>query len=331
MGCNCEQCNKPVQLPPNPFASMFGKSRKGKRAVDASLDGSVNSRGSSSVVSRASQSTAQSAASARFNGKSRVQDISNELIPITGRKPLAFVIHDLLSPRECASLISRSEKAGYDSALIQGPGGRQILRKDIRHCGRCIIDDDELARTVYAKILDAIEGNAELENKVRHAPWVTGAASGDAAASLDSSYSTRESGVSSSTAGDGNGGAANKGPTLHSAGLNERMRFLRYTPGHFFAPHQDLHYTRGPEFGDRQGETSYVTVQLYLNDKFKGGTTRFLSGKRYYDVKPRAGSALIFDHDILHEGSKVVGGIKYSVRTDIMFTSAPVVGRFGDR
>ena len=29
---------------------------------------------------------------------------------------------------------------------------------------------------------------------------------------------------------------------------------------------------------------------------------------------------LLFDHDLLHEGSKVVGGIKYSVRTDVMFT-----------
>ena len=30
---------------------------------------------------------------------------------------------------------------------------------------------------------------------------------------------------------------------------------------------------------------------------------------------------LIFDHDILHVGSKVVGGTKYSVRTDIMFST----------
>jgi hypothetical protein len=109
-------------------------------------------------------------------------------------------------------------------------------------------------------------------------------------------------------------------------GLNERMRFLRYGPGHFFAPHQDLRYVRGPEFGPRAGETSYVTVQLYLNDKFKGGVTRFLSGggrhgKRHYNVTPERGSVLIFDHDLVHEGSIVTEGIKYSVRTDIMFTT----------
>ena len=93
------------------------------------------------------------------------------------------------------------------------------------------------------------------------------------------------------------------------------------------APHQDIQYTRGPEFGSKAGEASYITVQLYLNDKFKGGSTRFLSGSvknpgtRYYDVKPKVGSVLIFDHDILHEGSEVKNGTKYSVRTDIMYTS----------
>ena len=96
----------------------------------------------------------------------------------------------------------------------------------------------------------------------------------------------------------------------------------------YTAPHQDIQYTRGPEFGPKAGEASYVTVQLYLNDRFKGGTTRFLCGSvkkpsksRYYDVKPKVGSVLIFDHDILHEGSEVKNGTKYSVRTDIMYTS----------
>ena len=96
----------------------------------------------------------------------------------------------------------------------------------------------------------------------------------------------------------------------------------------FTAPHQDIQYTRGPEFGPKAGQASYITVQLYLNDKFKGGATRFLCGSvkkpsnsRYYDVKPKVGSVLIFDHDILHEGSEVKNGTKYSVRTDIMYTS----------
>jgi predicted 2-oxoglutarate/Fe(II)-dependent dioxygenase YbiX len=114
--------------------------------------------------------------------------------------------------------------------------------------------------------------------------------------------------------------------TVKAVGLNERMRFLKYESGMFFAPHQDIPYVRGPEFGSRAGETSYVTVQIYLNDKgVKGGSTRFLCGTRYYDVQPKMGSVLIFDHDLLHEGSKVTGGVKYSVRTDIMYRNEDVV------
>lgn len=37
-------------------------------------------------------------------------------------------------------------------------------------------------------------------------------------------------------------------------------------------------------------------------------------------MTPKTGSVLIFDHDLLHEGSKVTSGIKYSVRSDIMYT-----------
>ena len=39
-----------------------------------------------------------------------------------------------------------------------------------------------------------------------------------------------------------------------------RLRFLRYDPGEYFKPHMDGTYQR--ENGDR----SYITIQLYLNE-----------------------------------------------------------------
>jgi len=222
-----------------------------------------------------------------------IEDISRELIPITGRNSFAIVLRNVLTPEECANLVSKCEDEGFDDALVQGPTGKQILRQDIRSCGRCIIDDTELAGDMFARILNAVRGT-EHEKKIMHAPWIT-------AASPKS-------------------GNKNSSEEITAVGLNERLRFLKYGQGHFFAPHQDLRFVRGSECGEKAGETSHITVQLYLNDKFKGGSTRFLCGKRHYDVKPKIGSVLIFDHDILHEGSKVTGGIKYSVRSDIMFS-----------
>lgn len=213
-----------------------------------------------------------------------IEDISSVLLPVTGKTSFAIVLHDLLTNQECASLIKRAEEGGFDDALVQGPGGKQLLDQGIRKCGRCIIDDVELSDEIYSRMCDALQGTVH-EKKMKKRILKT--TTGEYAAT--------------------------------AVGLNERMRFLKYNAGQFFAPHQDIRFVRGPESGDRAGETSYVTVQLYLNEKIKGGSTRFLCGNRHYDVNPKIGSALIFDHDLLHEGSKVISGTKYSVRTDIMY------------
>ena len=36
-------------------------------------------------------------------------------------------------------------------------------------------------------------------------------------------------------------------------------------------------------------------------------------------VTPRQGTALIFNHDTLHEGLPVIEGVKYIIRTEIMY------------
>ncbi|CUA71038.1 hypothetical protein RSOLAG22IIIB_04430 [Rhizoctonia solani] len=56
------------------------------------------------------------------------------------------------------------------------------------------------------------------------------------------------------------------------AGFNQRLRFLRYSPGQFFRKHCDGNY-HDPE----SGHISYYTLQLYLNDipPEQGGSTRF--------------------------------------------------------
>ena len=218
-----------------------------------------------------------------------VEDLSKQIIPVVGCSRFIVVLHNLLSPEECAALIRRAEDEGFDQALVTGENGEQILRKDIRSCGRCILDDQALADSIYQRIINALRGT-ELEKKMLHAPWTA------------------------------TPGAVDEEP-IQAVGLNERMRFLRYHSGHFFAPHQDIRFIRGAEAGDKAGEISHLTCQIYLNEKFKGGTTRFISNcKRYYDVTPKTGAVLLFDHDLLHEGSKVTSGKKYSVRSDIMYT-----------
>lgn len=100
--------------------------------------------------------------------------------------------------------------------------------------------------------------------------------------------------------------------------LNERLRFLKYDPGDFFATHCDGCYRR-PSDHPNSGDTSYYTLMLYLNEGFDGGSTRFNSlSTEYFDVIPKVGSVLVFEHNMVHSGEVLINGTKYAMRTDVM-------------
>lgn len=109
------------------------------------------------------------------------------------------------------------------------------------------------------------------------------------------------------------------------SGLNERLRFLRYGVGHKFAPHRDGSFQRRDAEGLWTLEESFFTIMIYLSNVSEGGSTRFLSSvsrDNYSDVIPRPGSVLIFEHSLLHQGSEVTKGLKYAIRSDIMYDEA---------
>lgn len=96
---------------------------------------------------------------------------------------------------------------------------------------------------------------------------------------------------------------------LYSTGLNERFRFYKYAPGQKFDWHYDGYYQR------ENGERSRWTLLFYLNDGYEGGATKF----RSTEVVGNKGDALFFLHRQLHCGEMVKSGIKYVLRTDIMY------------
>jgi len=108
------------------------------------------------------------------------------------------------------------------------------------------------------------------------------------------------------------------GDVYRLRGLNERFRFCRYANGQQFRIHRD-----GAHAGaDR--ERSLLTLQVYLDDggRFAGGRTRFYAGRHgplIGAVSPRGGTAIVFDHDLWHDGEPVTGGTKHVVRTDVVY------------
>lgn len=94
-------------------------------------------------------------------------------------------------------------------------------------------------------------------------------------------------------------------------GANERFRGYRYHPGQRFAPHYDGAFRRD------EHEASELTLLVYLNEGCRGGETAFLGHGAV--VTPRRGHALLFQHQLLHEGREVEEGCKYVLRSDIMY------------
>lgn len=208
-----------------------------------------------------------------------------------GPGKFACVLHGLFTPQECEELVARSEAEGYGKASVNMGGGREVMMEDYRKSARCIIDDPAFAEELWQRIKTVVEADGRYAEALLR-------------------RSTRAS--------------TRKGTQSLAVGLNERLRFLRYDEGDYFAPHMDGAFVRQNEAGSaRRGEHSLVTCQLYLNDGFEGGATRFLdlgNESTGVDVVPRAGSVLLFQHRLGHEGSLLVHGRKYAIRTDVMYT-----------
>ena len=100
---------------------------------------------------------------------------------------------------------------------------------------------------------------------------------------------------------------------MRVVGVNERFRCYRYLPGQRFALHADGTYARNRE------ERSLLTFLIYLNEGFLGGETAFPEQGRC--ITPQAGMGLFFQHPLLHEGCMVRSGVKYVLRSDIMYRS----------
>ncbi|MES2889625.1 MAG: 2OG-Fe(II) oxygenase [Pseudomonadota bacterium] len=107
------------------------------------------------------------------------------------------------------------------------------------------------------------------------------------------------------------------------SGFNQRFRFYRYEKQQQFTWHQDGTVRLGED------EESFLTFMVYLNEGFDGGSTDF----GWESIQPVTGMALVFPHRLRHRGAVVNGGVKYILRTDVLYASkvpkapgAPMLG-----
>eukprot|EP00949_MAST-11_sp_MAST-11-sp1_P000231 g231.t1 len=107
-----------------------------------------------------------------------------------------------------------------------------------------------------------------------------------------------------------------------AVGFSHNFRFYKYSPGDAFGMHVD------DSVDHCGGVKSAFTLLVYLNDNLEGGATVFYRGSNPKKAKevlaflPKQGSALAHIHGprcMLHEGAQVKSGIKYLMRTDVLY------------
>lgn len=203
-------------------------------------------------------------------------------------KCYAAVIDGAFSAEECKTLISAAEahaKGKWEPAMVNVGNGLQQYSPRIRNHERIIWDDHVIIGKIWDRLKDQVPEIQRIEHQVRN--------------------SHTELNVPK--------------VVFTATRLNERMRFLRYTGGQYFKQHEDGSYST-PDGEER----SHYTLHLYLNDsrEMEGGATVFYSDddKVEYKVQPKVGRVLIFQHEqLFHSGEDVDGGVKYTLRTDLMF------------
>ncbi|KAI5083299.1 hypothetical protein GOP47_0003042 [Adiantum capillus-veneris] len=195
-----------------------------------------------------------------------------------------FTVPNILSAAECDAFIKYAEELGFSHQGSLGPAKGEAFRDN----DRISVQDRDLAQNLWLSGLSNVFENVKVDGK-------------------------------------------------SASGLNPNIRFYRYREGQKFGPHIDenvyLH----------RGQRTEYTLLVYLNGNpgmkskkssskgrkdtsqhLQGGETIFYPGHRHesIEVAPVAGMALFHVHGencMLHEARVVSKGIKYVLRSDVIF------------
>ncbi|RPB28799.1 hypothetical protein L211DRAFT_816931 [Terfezia boudieri ATCC MYA-4762] len=208
-----------------------------------------------------------------------------------------IILSNVFTPSECTTFLSLatvSTNGIWDAAGVNtGPSGAQRIYKDARDCGRIILHDEALAKTILDRVRPWLEGREGQKRSGREEEWV---------------------GVI--------GAKGLNGVKWRITRFDPALRFLRYVPGNYFRHHCDEN-----KYHSATGELSFITFHAYLNDVESGGSTRVFAESpdmnpdtEYIDIEAKMGSVMMFQQrGVRHSGEEVKVGCKYSIRTDVLY------------
>ena len=232
----------------------------------------------------------------------------------------AFVtaVCGVLSAAESGAWFAWAEGCAFEPATQRAGAG-----KAHRDCSRLVLDDPVLAQQIWQRVRAFVP---KILGEPPNSPRRNAGAAAAAAAAA--------------AAGAGADGSFSQQPRRMAVGCLPTIRLYRYDLGQSFGKHIDG-CTDAPQIS-KTARTG-VTLLIYLNsaggdrdaqgesgggglDPLEGGATVFFRGKLgtslACSVAPRAGTAVLHSHGercLLHEGARVTRGVKFILRTDIVY------------
>jgi hypothetical protein len=284
-------------------------------------------------------------------------DFEHTTPPIPAFKgSLAAVVNDLLTESECKELLQIAEESTrtelpdstlsspkWERAMINAGGGRQIMSVDSRKSGRIIFDSFDIAGRLLDRLMPFIR-ECEID-VVKDRPLVTGLGPARRGEKLhlnrlnerlrflryeggdyfrphwDACYVTPDGKEKSLFTihlylnGDGEQDMEELRPHIERA---EKSNWPFQEDGEV-----DLAEVGSEEAEADSEEYPSALESLEKSDTLLGGATSFsaaVNSKDSVRVFPKTGSVLIFQQrNLFHSGDDVFRGVKYTVRTDVMY------------
>ncbi|EAL64588.1 hypothetical protein DDB_G0285501 [Dictyostelium discoideum AX4] len=229
-----------------------------------------------------------------------------------------FILHNALSEEECKYFIEEAEKIGWESLHWQ-----RGEKNDFRINDRIMVMSEDIARFAWERVENFLNDNG-----------------------LDITTTVKP--------GDGLYKIGSPSGVWKPIGLNPKFRMCKYYKGGLFKKHYDGSYVQSStkrslytfmfylnqdytggatNFLDDQSLKSISSVlhfkdtntgtgnDLELNDDDDSLKAVDLQSLKVIDVVGplKTGNLVVFPQDLFHEGSPVLDGIKYIMRTDVMF------------
>ncbi|KAG2389254.1 hypothetical protein C9374_014654 [Naegleria lovaniensis] len=236
---------------------------------------------------------------------------NNHKVIFSELEPGIFYFKNLFSPSECAQMIEHGEEISYQQVPITGSGRTNALvwsgihASDVRNNQRIILDSTgfsrEFSEIIFKRMANHLPPNLEFRWKAL--PEEVNRA--DVCSTLE------------------------KAREWKLCSVSDKFRLYKYEKNQHFLKHFDGTNKRilsmmndGKTIQAQYLEQSFLTVLIYLNNVEEGGETQFFDAKskqETFQLKPEMGSAVVFCHEMLHQGNDVLAGVKYLLRTDICY------------